>query len=253
MTCAELEEQSLALVALPADDPERVAAEAHARGCEACARSLSEARSMLSAVTAFGTPAPPQTVALARAARGARADLLHRGRPRGFAAAGVVLGGAVVALLAKHRAVDPRSLLIAGAALAAALCAAVVVPPRRARAAGLAIVGSAFLVAIAGGAGILDPVVGVKCTLLELFAAAVPLATTLLLVRRRRGRAEPLFLVGIAAAGALAGQGALHLTCPDRLAAPHLAAFHFGGVLGAAALGWLASRWARFLTPPLRP
>jgi hypothetical protein len=51
--------------------------------------------------------------------------------------------------------------------------------------------------------------------------------------------------VGAAAAGALAGHAALHLTCPVRAATPHLLAFHAGGVLLAAALGLSVWRSAR--------
>jgi hypothetical protein len=33
----------------------------------------------------------------------------------------------------------------------------------------------------------------------------------------------------------------LHITCPRRLDAPHLVAFHVGGVVLAALVGWLVS------------
>src|SRR5262249_51741610 len=186
MTCAELQQLSLALVALPADDPERSSAEAHARGCAACAEALAQARAMLVVVNDLAAPAPPVPAAIERAASAARTDLRRRGRPRGWAAIGVVVGGALVAALAKHRATDPPSLLVAGAALAAALSGAALIPPRRAIAVGLSVVASGVLAALDGGAGILDPMVRVKSTLLELLGASAPLATAVFLDRRRR-------------------------------------------------------------------
>jgi hypothetical protein len=86
----------------------------------------------------------------------------------------------------------------------------------------------------------------VKCVAIELFAAAWPLGAAALakgLVRRPR---SPWATAALAASGALAGQATLHLTCPVRLAEPHLAVFHTGGVVLAALLGASASRLPRF-------
>jgi hypothetical protein len=239
MTCTKFHELSLALVALPPDDAERLAAEAHARDCEACSEAMALARSLLATVTELGAPPAASPAALERAAAPARADLARPERPRAWPAVAVVAAGALAAVLAKHRALDPASLAVAAAGLAASLLAVVLLPWRRGVAAGFAVLASLALVAAAGTGGPLDPLVGSKCTFLELLGATLPLGATAFLLRQRRGAGGAALFATAAAAGALAGQAGLHLTCPDRLSAPHLLVFHVGGVFLAVAMGWL--------------
>jgi hypothetical protein len=52
-------------------------------------------------------------------------------------------------------------------------------------------------------------------------------------------------MAAAAAAGALAGVAALQLTCGAHVAAPHVLAFHAGGVVLAAVTARLAWRWPR--------
>ncbi len=68
------------------------------------------------------------------------------------------------------------------------------------------------------------------------------------LAKRRSINPTPALAVATAA-GALVGQAALHLTCPDRTAGLHVLAFHCGGVALAAllALG-VGRRLARLAT-----
>src|SRR5262249_5673436 len=57
-----------------------------------------------------------------------------------------------------------------------------------------------------------------------------------------RGQGGAALYAGVAAAGALAGQAGLHLSCPAQAALPHLIAFHVGGVLLAALVGAASAR-----------
>jgi hypothetical protein len=86
----------------------------------------------------------------------------------------------------------------------------------------------------------------VKCVAIELFAAAWPLGAAALAKGLVQRPGSPWATAALAASGALAGQAALHLTCPVRFAEPHLAVFHTGGVVLAALLGASASRLPRF-------
>jgi hypothetical protein len=99
--------------------------------------------------------------------------------------------------------------------------------------------------ALLAGRGELALFVGVQCAVHELGTALIPVATLLLLQRS----ADPArsAIVGAAAAGALAGTAALHLTCPDAGSMLHVLVFHVGGVLAAAGLAGAAA--ARLLRP----
>ena len=74
------------------------------------------------------------------------------------------------------------------------------------------------------------------CVRWELIGAALPLAAAAVAFRRDP---RPGALAQAAAAGALAGQAALHLSCPGRHDAVHLWSFHVAGVMLAALLGWV--------------
>ena len=65
----------------------------------------------------------------------------------------------------------------------------------------------------------------------------LPLATTAYLAIKRQSTLGSTFYAAVAAAGALAAQAALHITCPSRTAMAHLLVFHTGGVLLAAMIG----------------
>ena len=97
---------------------------------------------------------------------------------------------------------------------------------------------------LAGSAEGLFPTIGAKCVAVELFAAALPLGAAVFGARRWAIPLPSLRGAVVAASGALVGQAALHLTCPVREAAMHLAIFHVGGVVLAASMGALVSRIA---------
>jgi len=83
------------------------------------------------------------------------------------------------------------------------------------------------------GAGLV-PRVGADCFFVEMIAAALPLAAAAAQFRRDP---RPGMLATAAAAGALAGQAALHLGCSAHDQATHLWVFHVGGVALAALAG----------------
>jgi hypothetical protein len=248
MTCQELRRRVLALSALPRG-PEGDAAATHARSCAACAQALREATSLLQLIDAELRPPPPPEAMLQRvhAAVLAKLDREDRSRPsphwkeRLFFAASVLVAFAMLSALSRHRAMDPESWIIAGAAAVLAAVLAGLSNAGFSVAAG-ANAASAALVLLAGaGAGFL-PLLGIKCVAIELLAAAWPFAAAAL---SRGTAARPIGAgpsAALAAAGALAGQASLHLTCPAAHAFPHLLAFHLGGLFLASLAGALLFR-----------
>jgi hypothetical protein len=99
----------------------------------------------------------------------------------------------------------------------------------------------------------LFPAIGVKCILIELIAASLPLATTAFLVFRGRVASGAWRFAAAAGLGALAGQAALHLTCPVATANKHLFAFHCGGILLAALMGLAVSQIPRAVASRAKP
>jgi hypothetical protein len=100
---------------------------------------------------------------------------------------------------------------------------------------------------LVAGHGSLVLATGVRCVTHELLTAALPLVALVLF--RRTGGISRVGLVGIAAAGALAGDAALHVSCSAASSVIHVLVFHVGGVAIAAALtGVLAGRLVRLGT-----
>lgn len=238
--CDQLEARSMALASLPEGDPERAAAEAHARSCAGCARSLRQGGQLLRLVEAELRPAPSAEM-LRRAGRAVIARLERDApaadaRTRLLGAAGAALAFAVLVATNRHLPHDPESWVVAGAvASLAALLGALAAEGLRTA---LAVVGAALALAlVASSTGGLFPLVGVKCLAFELACALVPFglfAATRGAVPRPASRGST---AALAAAAALAGQAALHLSCPVRGALPHLISFHVAGVVLAALLG----------------
>jgi len=241
--CEETRRDAAVLMALPPGDPQREAALAHARGCPDCDRELRKASQLVESVDAHLALPPLGEAALARAEQRALAALDFLEAPSRWSerivlgASGLAVFGVLVAI-AKNRAMDGPSV---AAAVAVAVLAALFAGQMRSPGAGLVVVAScaasAAFAALASSATGLVPLVGVKCVAIELFAAAWPLGAAALAKDLVRRPGSPWATAALAASGALAGQAALHLTCPVRFAEPHLAVFHAGGVLLAALLG----------------
>jgi hypothetical protein len=248
MTCEEVRPNAAGLTSLPEDDPERRAAFAHGEGCPECMKALRQGLKLHDVLLQANLLEAPSPEALRRTADEIRREL--RGSSRRTVAwplvASVAVAFLVIALVRREGYDDGRSW---GIAVGLALGAAVVVwrsPSKNPLLVGALALASLLFAWLVGGDGLLEPEVGVHCVMAELAAAAFPLATTLFLVRSGRSEGGPLLFATVAAAGALAGHAALHLSCPVRTDSPHLFAFHTGGVVLAAFVGFLASR-----LPPL--
>ena len=244
--CDRIRADAPGLVSLPPGHPDRAAAASHASGCAACARALREAE-RLQSLLADVEPVPLPAAVFERAAREIREQLAREARRR---LAGVIAGAcasfALLVGLARARSASP-----ADWALAAVLCSlAVVLAASASRrpllATSVSVVAALAAAAVSGGRGPLVPSLGMECVASELASAAIVVGAVWLALRSRT--AARLALAGTAAAGALAGDAALQLTCAAHPAVPHLLAFHVGGVALAAALATLLGRPPRAVT-----
>jgi hypothetical protein len=252
MTCEELRPQAAGVAALPEGDPGRDEYLAHARGCAGCMEELRKGEQLIRLLAAARLPAP-SAEALRRASDPILATLsrdwtkkkLFFFSPRAWAlrAGAAVAAFAMLVLVARH--LDPEAWVpaLVVAALAAALAgtagvlrAGALVAVAAAAAFALA-AGGAPGFAFAGQMGGLVPGLGIECMIAELVSAALPLAAAAWVFRRDP---RPGALAQAAAAGALAGQAALHLGCSAHAQAAHLWVFHVGGVALAALAGWIA-------------
>jgi hypothetical protein len=75
-----------------------------------------------------------------------------------------------------------------------------------------------------------------------LLSAALPLAALMSMTRRASFASSPQTAAAIAAAGALLGQAALHLTCQAHDQRSHLWVFHTGALVVAIMAGLAAGR-----------
>jgi hypothetical protein len=207
---------------------------AHASGCAGCARALREAGRLQSLIVAHEPP-PLPAGALERASREIRARLRRDERRR--------LVGSIAALCASALVfvgfVRTRSPSLSDWALAATVWAvAVVVASTASRkplvATALAVLAAVAAAAISGAPGPLAAALGLECLATELASAAMVVGAVWLALRGGTSPAQSA-MAAAAAAGALAGDAALQVTCAAHTAFPHLLAFHVGGVVIAAA------------------
>ena len=236
--CDELRPNAAGIASLPAGDPEREKYLLHARGCDGCTSALREGERLMRLIEASPQPAPSQA-ALQRAAAPIL-SALRPARPRWIwvAAAAAVPGFLLPLALAGH--LDGEGLTAALVALLAAGLLAASAGVLRAGALVVLAASAAFALAAGGVPGLPfgRALQGgeLSCTLFELIAAALPLAATAVVFR---GDRRPGALATAAAAGALAGQAALHIACSGSHNVVHLWVFHIGGVAAAALLGWV--------------
>jgi hypothetical protein len=253
--CDEIQASAAYLAALPKTDRERELALEHARGCAACAEALAEGERIMAMIDALPPLPEPVNAALKRAsepilgeleARRAQRDAPSLRARNALIWASSIIGGWCVALaLAKHRAEDRASWLWSALILAASVLGLGGIMSFDAPVTAAAVVASGLFSSVLGRGGMLFPAIGVKCVLIELIAASLPLAVTAFLVVRRSVVGGAWRFSAAAALGALAGQAGLHLTCPVSAVRPHLLVFHTGGVLLAALVGLAVSRIPR--------
>ncbi len=187
-------EQSMALVALAADDPERLQAEQHAQGCSACRSTLDEAALMLSWVDAY---APMPVVNPALKARIQNAVLSTQVQATRFDSA-------------KGSRIVSKWLLALG------------------------VLSSALLAWLSSEPGALAPAQGLHCVMFETMTAVAPFAVAAYLGMRGKIALQPLNLATVSMAGALAGQVILQSRCPDHATPHLFAFHVAGVVLAAA-------------------
>lgn len=247
--CREIQGSAAYLAALPETDPERELALAHARSCAACAEALAEGERTIALIDGLPPPPPPTELTLRRASEpilrelDARlADARLRPETALIWASSILAGWSVAVALAKHRAEDRASWFWSATILFASVVGIGGILRFDALSTAAAVAISGIFSSILGHEGMLFPAIGIKCVLIELIAASLPLATTAFLVVSRRVASGAWRFSAAGALGALAGQAALHLTCPVSDVRPHLLTFHTGGVLLAALMGLAVSR-----------
>jgi hypothetical protein len=243
--CERLCADAPGLAALPPDDPERTAAWAHAAGCEGCARALREAE-QLQALLGEWHPGPVPAAALERAVRGIADELRRETRRRSVWSAGAAAAFMVgLVALSRHRggtALDWATAAILGTLALVLAALAGRKPALTVASAAVAALAAALVV---GGPGPLEPGLGLDCLVSELASAAVVVGTGWMALRGGTSSLTRSTLAATAAAGALAGDAALQVVCGAHQIAPHLLAFHVGGLLlaaGAATLLWRPRR-----------
>jgi hypothetical protein len=184
---------------------------------------------------AQGAPSAVAVVEEARVAPGFGAIVLGTG-----------LASALSVAFARHVA-PMGSAWLQAALLALAACGLMLLARRRGLGAALLATLVAAAPALAASPGALALATGVQCVAHELLTAALPLVA-LVLFRRTAGISRAA-LVGIAAAGALVGDAALHVSCSAASSVIHVLVFHVGGVALAAALTFvIAGRLLRLGT-----
>jgi hypothetical protein len=230
----------------------------HLRGCDPCRAYVTQLQLTARALPRLAvapTTSAQEAAALALfrqwRAEGAPAAVAvveeARAAPR-FAAIVIATGLASALGLAFARQLAPiGSAWLQGAFLEAAACGLMLLALRRGVVAALLATLLAAVPVLALSHGSLAFATGMKCVIHELVTAAVPLVA-LVLLRRTTGISRA-GIAGIAASGALAGDAALHVSCPAASSAVHLLVFHVGGVaLAAALVGIFAGRMLRLGT-----
>jgi hypothetical protein len=248
--CDELRAKAAGVASLPEGDPERAEYLRHGRGCAGCMEALREGEKLMRLIESSPLPAPsPQALQRASAAILSELRAASTGprratpRPRWLLQAAAAIPGFLLPLLiARHLDRDGWAAALLLLAVAAVLTASA----GKLRAGALVVLAASAGFAFAAGGVPGVPLSGASlhlgeldCPFFELVAAALPFAAAFVVFRRNP---MPGALAQAAAAGALAGQAALHLACPDSHNVVHLWFFHVGGVAAAALIGWVLER-----------
>jgi hypothetical protein len=241
--CERVRADAPGLAALPPSDPERLAAQAHARACAGCARALREAERLQVALLSAWEPAPLPVGALERASREIRARLRRDARRRVIASVAAVCASVAVFVgFSRTRSRSASDWALAAALWALAVVLAATASRRPLVATAVAVLAAVATGAISGAAGPLAISLGLECLATELASAALVVGAAWLALRGGATSPARSVVAAAAAAGALAGDAALQVTCAAAAAVPHQLAFHAGGVVLAAAAASLLWR-----------
>ena len=235
-------EDAAGVAALEPTDPARLDAVAHARACPSCARSLEQASRMFALLDDLPAAAEPPAASLRAASRLVLGRLATMVVPTHLLMVLLPSLWLILVAMAKHRASGVGPWLQSGLILAASLISVLLLRVLGPGSAGVALGVSVLLTALDWGPGPLEVRHGVACLLTEVVVAAAAVGPTAWVVVKRRSRYPAPVLVGVAIAGALTGQAALHLSCPSGTAGLHLLAFHVGGVVVAALMAGLVAQ-----------
>ncbi|AKF08784.1 hypothetical protein [Sandaracinus amylolyticus] len=239
------------LVMLDARDPERLAAERHARECPSCATLLDDARALATSLDALAPPPGPSPLALSRAKAAILAQLerAHLSWPRALTLPAAAMATFVLLAVLMPRVRDVAWTLALGVIVVVAGRGAAALVRNTTRDAAFALalgVGTSVVLGLADVDGSGEHH-GPACAVLELIAAVVPLAAIALVAWRARVAITPLGMATVAASGALAGQLVLRAVCPGRQL-DHLLGVHVGGVIAAALIGAAIARVPALVT-----
>ncbi len=230
------------IASLDGADPELVAARAHAMRCARCAVALRNAEDLI-AIIGGAPPPEPRAETLQRSFEKLQRTIAERERrSRMIVVSAVPLAWGVALLLATARTHWLDAWIESVAVLCAAFGVAVLAHRPGPSAAPLAL-GASTIVALTGGSDEgLFLLHGIKCIGIELLAAAIPFGALATVAVRWGDPGNGARFAAVAAAGALAGQGALLVTCPELARSSHLLATHVTGVMLAALIGALGQR-----------
>jgi len=227
-----------AMAMLPHEDAERVAAFVHAAGCAECAADLAKGEALRALLEAAPAPEPSPSAVLACVAAELRAEAVRadRGVGRAVAVTIVLLWGLLIVVARQHA--EGATVWLGAAVVGLGAVVAALAGVRLGGRIALAAAGASALFALFAGTGAdVGLERGMPCMGSELFAGFVALGVAWAIRSRQGELVGPGFLGAVAAAGALAGQAALNVTCHVRDALPHLLVFHTGGVIVAALIG----------------
>lgn len=233
--CDRIRADAPGLAALRPDDPEPIAAMSHASGCPGCARALREAESLRSLIAAYEPP-PLPAGALERAAREIRAQLRRDARRRLIGSVVAVCASVVVLVgFGRSRSRSPSDWALAAVLWAFAVVLASTASRKPLLATALAVLAAVAAATISGAPGPLAAPLGLVCLATEVASAAIVVGAVWFAFRGSTTSPGQFAMAAAAAAGALAGDAALQVTCAAHTAFPHVLAFHVGGIVIAAA------------------
>jgi hypothetical protein len=234
------------LAALSRLDPERRAAEEHARSCPDCRDSLDEGARLVSLLE-DALPLPPPTAetlahAAATIAREA-ADERAAVRRLGWWSAGAVVVAWLFQLMVGGGFVfDARHAAVSLLVLAVSVAAVTLSRGRRRFAVAVMIATSLLLAHLAATSTGLSAAIGIRCMFRELWAAVIPWAVVPMIARLEGVSLRRWDVTAVAVGGALAAHAGQHVACRVPHSDAHLFVFHLGGVLLATVLAMITAR-----------